>query len=361
MEQNQDAMAMLDLIIRPAFCVKDGVIVRVNKAAENLVIEPGIPVDGLLSTGHVEYSEFCDGCLYLTLQRSGVEQGASVVRMGGFDVFLLEEEADQAELKAMALAAQNLREPLSSVMTMAGRLFPVVEKMDDPGASDQMARINRGLFQMLRILGNMSDADRYRNSALFRQETRDITTLLGDLFEQMTVMASHTGIDLHFTNLRESVYCLVDVEKLERAVYNIFSNAMKFTPKGGHIEAKLARRGTKLYLTVQDSGSGIPENQRSSVYSRFLRQPGLDDGRQGIGLGMVLIRAAATTHGGTVLIEQPKEQGLRITMTIEIRQNRDSTVRSPGLRVDYAGEWDHSLIELSDSLPASLYAEHSEN
>ena len=130
---------------------------------------------------------------------------------------------------------------------------------------------------------------------------------------------------------------------------------MKFTPKGGNIRAKLFRREKRLYLTVQDSGSGIPENQRSSVYTRFLRHPGLDDSRQGIGLGMVLIRSAATAHGGTVLIEQSKDTGLRLTMTMAIRQNREGIVRSPGLRVDYAGEWDHSLIELSESLPASLY------
>lgn len=361
MEQKQDTMAMLDLIIRPAFCVENGVIVRLNKAAEMLLLEPGTPVDSLLSTGRTEYGEFRGGCLYLTLELSGVQQGASVVRMDGFDVFLLEDDADQAELKAMALAAQNLREPLSSIMTMAGRLFPAVEKLEDPTAADQMARINRGLFQMLRILGNMSDADRYRNTGLFRQETQDITTQLGDLFEKMTVISAHAGIELHFTNLQERIYCLVDSEKLERAVYNIISNALKFTAKDGHIDAKLTRKGTRLYLTVQDSGCGIPENQCGSVYSRFLRQPGLEDSRQGIGLGMVLIRTAATAHGGTVLLEQPQDQGLRITLTMEIRQNQGNLVRAPGLRVDYAGEWDHSLIELSESLPASLYREGDHN
>lgn len=359
MEQYQDTMAMLDLIIHPAFCVKNGVIVRVNKAAAGMLIEEGCQITALLSTGHAEYSEFNGGCLYLTLQLSGAAYGASVVRMEGFDIFLLEDETDHAELRAMALAAQNLREPLSSVMSMASSLMTTVENANDPAATDQMARLNRGLFQMLRILGNMSDADRYRTNAPSRMETKDIRALLGELFERLTVMTGHAGITLRFTNLADSLYCLVDSEKLERAVYNIFSNAMKFTPKGGCIDAKLSLRENRLYLVIQDSGTGIPENQRGSVYSRFLRQPGLDDSRQGIGLGMVLIRSAATAHGGTVLIEQPRELGLRLTMTMEIRQNRDGLVRSPGLQVDYAGEWDHSLIELSESLPAAVYADRN--
>ena len=360
MEQHQDTMAMLDLMIRPAFCVKNGVIVRVNKAAERISIETDQPVMPLLVTGHSEYAEFERGCLYLTLQLHGAEYGASVVSMDGFQVFLLEDEADQAELKAMALAAQNLREPLSSVMTMASGLQTTVDQAKDPAATEQMARLNRGLFQLLRMLGNMSDADRYRSHPMPPSDTRDIQALMEELFDRLAVMTGHAGIELRFTNLPDSLYCLVDSEKLERAVYNIFSNAMKFTPRGGTIEAMLIRRDDRLYLTIQDSGCGIPENSRGNVYSRFLRQPGLDDSRQGIGLGMVLIRSAATAHGGTVLIDQPREQGLRLTMTIKIRQHRDGLVRSPGLLVDYAGEWDHSLIELSESLPASLYADQSQ-
>ena len=355
MEQHQDTLAMLELVTRPAFCVKDGVIVRVNNAAGRMSIEKDTPILPLLATGQTEYADFSNGCLYLTLQFPGAALGASVVSMDGFDVFIIEDESDQAELKAMALAAQTLREPLSSVMTMAGALLPTVESANDPAAADSLARLNRGLFQMLRILGNMSDADRYRADLLPRMETRDITALLDELFGKLAYMADHANIALHFENLQNSLYCLVDSEKLERAVYNIFSNAMKFTPKGGSIHAKLTRRDNRLYLTVQDSGTGIPEEQRSSVYTRFLRHPGLDDNLQGIGLGMVLIRSAATAHGGTVLIEHPKDSGLRLTMTLEIRQNRNGLVRSPSLQVDYAGEWDHCLIELSESLPSSLY------
>ena len=302
MEQHQNTMAMLKLVTRPAFCVKDGVIVQVNTAAQRMTIEAGMPVLPLLSTGQTEYADFSGGCLYLTLQFPGAELGASVESMDGFDVFIIEDENERSELKAMALAAQTLRKPLSSVMTMAGSLLPIVENAGDPDAADSLARLNRGLFQMLRILGNMSDADRFLADSLPRMETRDITSLLGELFGKLADMADHAGIELRFENLQDSLYCLVDSEKLERAVYNIFSNAMKFTPKGGNIRAKLTKRENCLYLTVQDSGAGIPEAQRSSVYTRFLRQPGLDDSRQGIGLGMMLIRSVAANHGGAVLV-----------------------------------------------------------
>ena len=91
------------------------------------------------------------------------------------------------------------------------------------------------------------------------------------------------------------------------------------------------------------------------MFSRYLRQPALEDSRYGIGLGMVLIRTAAANHGGAVLIDQPEGTGTRITMTLSIRQSKETVLRSNILRVDYAGERDHGLIELSDCLPAELY------
>lgn len=355
MEQRVDPMQMLDLMVRPGFCVQEYTVVKANQAALSHLISPGTDVRELLLTGKEEYAEFRSGCLYLSLQISGEAFGASVTRMGDFDVFMLEQEADQTELQAMALAARELREPLSSVMTTADRIFPMSALQEDPALKEQVARLNRGLLQMLRVIGNMSDASRYSSGIAARMETRDICGILEEVFRRSADLVVHGDIQLSFQNLPNPLYCLVDAEKLERAVLNILSNAIKFTPKGGRIDASLTRRGNMLYLRIQDTGSGIAENLKGSIHSRYLRQPAIEDGRYGIGLGMVLIRSAASQHGGTVLIDQPEGCGTRITMTIAIRQNTDSMVHSPLLRVDYAGERDHALLELSDALPASLY------
>lgn len=355
MEQRNDAMGMLDLMVSPGFCVKDKIIVKVNAQAKSHLIEEGTCISDLLLTGSEEYAAFEGGCLYLTLQLSGQPWGASVTRMDEFDVFLLEQEDDQTELQAMALAARELREPLANVMTTADRLFPLMALQDDPDTREQVARLNRGLFQMLRVIGNMSDASRYSASLRGHQETQEICQLLQEILGKAEALVAHTGISLTFRNHPESVFCLVDSERLERAVMNILSNAIKFTPKGGTIEAALTKRGRKLYLTVCDSGDGIASELRSSIFHRYLRQPGIEDGRFGIGLGMVLIRSTAAQHGGTVLIDQPEGKGIRITMTIAIRENTETMVKSNVFRVDYAGERDHCLIELSDCLPATLY------
>ena len=352
MESNKEICGMLDLVIRPGFCVKENKIVSLNSAAEGLLLVPGTDIRTLLLTGAEEYASFESGCLYLKLALSAKGCGASVTKVDGWDVFVLDQASDDGELRAMALAARELRAPLPNVMITADRLFPLASQ-EDPVAKEQSARLNRGLHQLLRIIGNMSDAGRC--AAASRQETRNIGQVFAEIFEKAQALVEHTGITLTYEGLSEEVLCLADTEQLERAVLNMLSNAVKFTPKGGSIAVSLIRRGQMLRLSMLDSGSGIAESVRSSVFSRYLRQPGIEDSRHGIGLGMVMVRSAAANHGGTVLIDQPEGKGTRVTMTLAIRQNSEGILRSPMMRVDYAGERDHGLIELADCLPVDVY------
>ena len=353
MEQFQNAFAMLDMLYEPAFCVCNGVITKVNAAASALLIECGAPIQPLLYTGAEEYAALAVGCLYLTLSLSGHAFGAQVSRMQEFDVFCIDQSRNDAHLQAMALAAKELREPLSNVMTIADKLFPNAAN-GDSNTQEQLSHINRGLFQMLRIIGNMSDATNYVAESGKRQEFRDVCAVVDEVFHRAASLAEHTGVALSYSGYPESVYTPVDTQKLERMILNILSNAIKFTPAGGAVTAKLTRRGAKMYLSVSDNGCGIAENLRGTVFSRYTRAPGIEDGRYGLGLGMVLIRSTAALHGGTVLVDHPENQGTRITVSLAIRKGA-AVVQSPRIRIDYAGERDHGLIELSDVLPAQLY------
>lgn len=352
MDEQKEIMGMLDLMVHPGFCVKNDKIVWLNAPARSLLLTEGTPISDLLLTGHQEYARFTGGCLYLTLSLGGQAVGASVTRMGQWDVFVPEQDRDQGELRSMALAARELREPLTNVMITADRLFPMTLEQCGSAAGEQIARLNRGLYQMLRILGNMSDAAETRVS---RQEVCDLTALMGEILEKAGTLVSHTGLQLMWEGPEEPIYTLADPQQLERAVLNILSNAMKFAPRDSVLRGSMTRTGNLVRISISDSGSGISDGVLGSLFRRYQRQPGIEDSRFGLGLGMVLIRNAAAAHGGTVLIDRCPEGGTRVTMTIALRQNPDPALRSPILRVDYAGERDHGLLELSESLPAFLY------
>lgn len=352
MEECNEGIGMLDLLIRPGFCVKEHRIEKVNQAAQGLLISPGTDVRTLLLTGQEEYASFQGGCLYVMLNLSPSGCGAAVTRVDGWDVFLLNQKEDEQELRSLALAALELREPLSNVLAVSRELYDRSEDLT-PTRQEQTARLNRGLYQMLRIVGNMSDA--LRCTQVFHPEVQNIDKVFREILDKSQTLVAHAGIRLTYQGLSEEILCLADAQQLERALLNILSNAVKFTPQGGTIAVSLTRHRQMLWLQVLDSGSGIAQTVLHSIYHRYLRQPTLEDLRWGIGLGMVLIRAAAANHGGTVLIDQPEGAGTRITMTLPIRQDTGDILRSPVFRVDYAGELDHTLIELSDCLPASAF------
>ncbi len=347
MEQTEERCTLLQQIPTCAFLVENGVIAAMNTHAQGYQLQIGQPIQPLLATGQQEYAQFTGGCLYLSLQLLGLVTDFSVRPLGRSHLFIQEEDADRAELRAMALAAQALRNPLSNVMSAAQRLSPVSTPVQEDGA-----RLNRSLYQLYRVVCNMSDAYAFSEAGQ-HMELRNIVAIIRENLDLAAPLVSRSGLTLRQNLPQESIYTVVDAAKLERAVNNMLSNAMKFSPSGSCIDVSLTRRGKMLYLTVQDQGPGISSDILPQVYDRYRRSPGLEDGRFGLGIGMVLIRGAAAAHGGTVLLEQSR--GLKLTMTLPLRQAGKALLRTPTMQVDYAGAYDHLLLELSDVLPAELY------
>lgn len=341
MEEQRYNQELLDQIPQPGFFAGGNRIVKVNQAAGALLLTPGQEVSALLLEGREEYAAFSNGQLCVTLTIGGQRRPAVITRMGELDLFLLDPEEDQEELRALALAAMEMRTPLMQAITSTRQL----------PAGDATGKMNRSLMQMLRIVCNMSDISRYAASS--RMEVRDVDALLLELFEKAQALTQGSTA-ISYEGLGYPLFTRLDPEQLERAVWNILSNCIKFAPQGGSIAAKLTRRGQMLHLTIEDNGSGIAEAIRGSLFRRYLRQPGIEDSRHGLGLGLALVRTAAANHGGTVLVHST-ENGTRITMTLAIHPQEDTILRSPILRPDYTGGWDHGLVELADSLSAANY------
>lgn len=344
MEQQTDGTLMLDLLIRPAFCVRNKIITRLNMPAAKLFLREGLSLDQILESGIEDYAAFSGGMLCLTLTICGQSFGASVVRVGEEDVFTLDRQFESEQLRVLALAARELRGPLTNAMLTAQQL----DKKDEKNA-----RLNRSLYQLLRIVGNMSDASGVSPS--FHPELQNIGALFREIAEKTGALTGTSGITFSYSGLTEDASCAVDRQMMERAALNMISNALKFAPAGGCIQLELCRSGKQFRFSVTDGGTGIPEKERATLFTRYLREPSIEDTRSGIGLGMLLIRSAAAHHGGAVLVDCPKGAGTRVTMTFTDAPTCEPKLRSNLLRADYAGEQDHALIELSEFLPPELY------
>lgn len=355
MESSTDILALLDQLPQPVFLVKDNIITHVNHAAQLRQLKVNTPVTELISIGNPEYSELTEGKLLLTLTVDQMMYNASVTKNDGYDLFCLESEFQDPVLRALALAAQNLREPLSNAMIGMDTLLPKATREGTSELLEQVRQLKKTLYQMHRVISNMSDAELYKSGSCPQTETRDAAGIITEIVEKAAHLVKEAGYEVAFEPLKQAVFCQLDAEKLERGILNMLSNAIRYTPAGNVIRITLRLGGKKLYLSVQNGGTA-PDKVQSDLFSRYLREPGFDPAQDGIGLGLTIVRGAAAAHNGTVLIDQPDGEGLRFTMSLSLEQSSKAILRSPiQLPVDYSGGYDRALIELADILPSHLF------
>ena len=357
MDGKTDISAMLELIARPAFTVLDGHVASVNQAAGNLLITAQTPISDWLPAIPEELQTLSDGCLFLTLHIHRMPIGASVTRQDNAYLFVLDEPDTQPQLQALSLAAKALRTPLSGAMLAAEKLSKTENAPSD--FKKDAASLNQHLHQLLRVICNMSDARRYTQSSAGSLPLRNATALFREIFDKAGQLIKQTGIELRYQDPEEPIICPLDEEKLERAIYNLLSNAIKASSKPAILDVELRRKNNRLLLSIRDYGEGFRRELLSTAYSRYQRQPGVEDASFGIGLGMVLVRSAAAAHQGTVLIDHPAGGGTRVTLSLKIMPMQDATFRNDPVFFDYTGERDHGLVELSEHLPTHLYTNES--
>lgn len=352
MEELSQIHTMLQLMPQPAFRVENGVISHVNRGAAAYFLQPGQPFAPMILCGGQEYEELSAGTLYLTLSLAEQPTGACVTRMEHGDIVTLEQAAELAQLQSMTLAAIALKEPLNGMLSLAEHFLPAIAQQDET-LQTQAAQMNRRLYQLLRIVSNMTDASGYAQAQPTRMETVEICAFLKEILEKTAALAEQARVQVVYELPREAIFTMADTEKLERAVYNLLSNAIKFSPKETAVHFKLMHKNKRVHLSVSNCNPG--PGPQGNIYNRFQREPMPEDPRNGIGLGMLLVRSVATLHGGAVLVEHSGDS-TRITMTLQVRRSDGNQLRSPVRRIDYAGERDHCLIELADVLPPSAYS-----
>jgi len=343
--QTEELLKILD---HPAFAVSDGKIVLANDAALQRQIEIGAELTTLLLTGREAYEAFTDGRLHLRLCVADVVWDAAVTKVSNMDIFLMEHTVNDTELRILSLAAMQLRGPL-------GELLSLTDSLDSQGDKETMAKLNRSLLSLQRFVGNMADALRYSNSSNCLMTSQNITAYLREILEKIAVLLEKSGYTLDYKLPNEDIIALVSTERLERAVYNLISNAIKFSPAGSTVWANLEKCGDLLMFTVTDESQGLPTDLSGNIFTRYLREPAIEDSRMGMGLGMLYVCAAASAHGGTVLLRQPEGKGLSVTMTLSTKARQLGTFRSDIFQVDYTGGQDHALLELADVLSPELY------
>lgn len=352
MGKNQNAVSIMHMFTHPVFSVRDGIIIEVNNGAKQLMIQPNTALTPLLDTDSTAYRDFTGGALSLTLNISGHQFITTVLRSDETDYFHINSITEETDLRSLSVTAQCMREPLATIMTVSEQMF--AQKSADDPESQYAGQLNRSTYQLLRIISNMNDAATCKNRT-YAMETLDLPALISSNAEALSSLVEKAGRTLHFNGIQEHIYTLCDRDMLERALCNLISNAIKYSPNGTQIEIGLKKTDNRILISVTNSCDHFLNEEFGTIFSQYRREPGIYDGQKGVGLGIPMVRAAAAAHKGTLLLTQDAEKNVTFTMSVAIRTDNKNQLRSPIMEIDYAGGRDHKILELSDVLPVELF------
>jgi two-component system CheB/CheR fusion protein len=229
------------------------------------------------------------------------------------------EWADHIKDEFVATLSHELRGPLNA---MVGWLHILrVGEIDKATRERAMEAIERGVKAQTRLIEDLLDYSRMIMGKLhLAPRLTDLVLVAGAAIE--AVRSAIEAKDIQFVLVTESPTAMVlgDSDRLQQVLWNILSNAVKFTPRGGGVEVWIGRVGTYLHVRVSDTGQGISRDFLAHVFERFSQAEGRPRRKQGgLGLGLSIVKELVELHGGTVQVDSPGEgQGTSVTVSLPI-------------------------------------------
>ena len=337
-----------------AFLVKNKTVVYVNETAEQRQVFVGTKIQNLICSGWEDYEAFSAGELEVSIFVGGIRYTATVTVKGEHHLFCLSNGYAHPELKSLSLAGSYLNRSLHESM-MLSKLLSQSRDGDPADVAKTASALNRQLFQMVRIIRNMTDAGTFNSLRAESMRYQDLSEILDPIGRKLAAYGQVLSRNIHYSGLNRQVFTIADQDALERAFYNMFSNAVQYSPIGSDIFIKATVKGNQLMINIQNER--LPDSLPPMDYwDRFLREPGLDDHGHGIGLGLTVVGNVAKLHKGTFLIMPTDENRVNAAMTIAICSYDEYRLRSHfNFDVIQSGGYNRDLVELSELLPDEMY------
>ncbi len=233
------------------------------------------------------------------------------------------EEATRSKLTFFTNVSHDLRTPLTLI---AG---PVEQVADDPcltpRARSLMQLTKKNVVILRRLIDQTLDFRKYEtgNEGLRLNEV-NFAAFLTDWTDSFREAARKHDIKLTL-QIEDTSYptVAVDVEKMERIFFNLMSNAFKHTPDNGKITVTYTQNDSEISYSVQDTGSGIDDEDVDNIFDQFYQVEGVNP--KGSGIGLTLTKAFVELHGGKIKVESAKGKGSTFTVTIPVRHTDNTT------------------------------------
>ena len=258
------------------------------------------------------------------------------------------ETANRTKSEFLANMSHELRTPLNSVIGFSDILL-------DGGFGELNEKQNRFMSNiassgkhLLNLINDILDISKIESGKMeLFYEVFDFADLMSDIQLMMRPIAAKKDIVLDVEMERKSIYLKADRSKLKQIIYNIISNATKFTPENGNICVIVSINNDMLNVSVKDTGIGISKDNQKQLFKPFVQLDSSSDRRyDGTGLGLALVKNLIELHGGNIWVESEPGEGSAFTFTIPLLIDNNGLVKESLNEND--SSYFHDLISFED-------------
>jgi signal transduction histidine kinase len=235
--------------------------------------------------------------------------------------------ANLAKDEFLAVTSHELRTPLNAILGWASLMRS--GQLDPNDYARAAETIERNAKTQGKLIEDILDCSRIM-SGHFRldKEPLNFGGVIKSALESVAPFLDKKGVMLSLHVDPEATQVSGDAERLQQIAWNLVSNAVKFTPSGGHVEVRLEREGKMARLSVKDDGEGIDPDFLPHVFERFRQGHGSTTRRHGgLGLGLAVVRHLTEAHGGTVTaMSKGHGEGATFVVLLPIVESSDKAV-----------------------------------
>lgn len=268
-----------------------------------------------LVKGNLDGADLERSIRYAIQQRKGVEARTKLVREQ--EARAQAEEANRLKDEFLATVSHELRTPLNAIIGWVALLR--LGKLDEVQNARALETIERNARAQGQLIDDLLDVSRIMSGKV-RLSVRpvDLQSVIEEAIETVRPAADAKAIHVSTVLDADTGSVSGDPDRLRQVVWNLLTNAIKFTPKGGQVQVRLERVNSHLEVSVTDSGEGISADFLPHVFERF-RQEDSTSRRShgGLGLGLAIVRHLTELHGGRVTADS-RGAGLGATFTIHL-------------------------------------------
>jgi signal transduction histidine kinase len=257
---------------------------------------------------------------------SGGDEVASLARTFNDMARKLEErtdalaEADRTRRQLLADVSHELNTPLAAIRGYVETLQMIDLKLDEPTRTRYLHIVMEETERLEAIVGDLLELARLEGGGgMFKEETVPVAMLFARLRDRHLRVLQERNIRFETVEAPEAADLHGDATRLEQALQNLVANAIRHTPDGGTVRVEAAPADAGIRLTVEDSGPGIDPEHLPYVFDRFYKADASRAGTPhsaGSGLGLSIVQAIVTRHGGTATASNVPQGGARFEIIL---------------------------------------------